>query len=54
MEEGDQCELKGGAYGRIDAPYLWYQELRGALLELGFQQCPLDRCVYTLGTASLL
>ena len=51
MDEGDQCELKGGAYGRIDAPYLWYQELRGALLELGFQQCPLDRCVYTLSTA---
>ena len=32
MDEGDQCELKGGAYGRIDAPYPWYQELRGALL----------------------
>ena len=50
MEESDQCELKGGAYKRIDAPYLWYQELRGALLELGFQQCSLDRCVYTLST----
>ena len=50
MEEGDQCELQGGAYGRIDAPYLWYQELRSTLLELGFTQCPLDPCIYSLST----
>ena len=40
--------MDGGAYGRIDAPYLWYQELRKALLELGFPQSPFDPCLYTL------
>ena len=47
---GDDCELVGGAYGRIDAPYLWYQELRKALVELGFHQCPLDPCVFSLSS----
>ena len=46
MKEGDQCLLKGGAYGRIDAPYLWYCELRKALEELGFVACPFDGCVF--------
>ena len=50
MEKGDQCELVGGAYGRIDAPYLWYQELRKELLGIGFKQCPLDPCVFSLST----
>lgn len=22
---GDQCLLQGGAYGRVDGPYLWYK-----------------------------
>ena len=50
MKEGDQCLLKGGAYGRIDAPYLWYCELRKALEELGFVACPFDGCVFSLVT----
>ena len=49
MQNDDQCELVGGAYGRIDAPYLWYQELKSSLLQLGFHQCPLDPCVFMLG-----
>ena len=48
MGPQDQCELVGGAYGRVDAPYLWYQELRKSLLTLGFQQCPLDPCLFSL------
>ena len=48
MGPQDDCGLDGGAYGRIDAPYLWYQELRKALLELNFQQSPFDPCLYTL------
>ena len=50
MGPQDDCELKGGAYGRIDAPYLWYQELRKALLDLNFQQCPLDPCLFSLSS----
>ena len=48
MGPQDECGLDGGAYGRIDAPYLWYQELRKELLSLGFQQSPFDPCLYTL------
>ena len=50
MREGEQCELVGGAYGRIDAPFLWYKELQSALKALDFKQCPLDPCVFTLGS----
>ena len=46
MEEGDQCALDGGAYGRIDAPYLWYCEFRDELVRQGCTQCPLDPCVF--------
>ena len=48
MGPQDECGLDGGAYGRIDAPYVWCQELRKALLDLGFQQSPFDPCLYTL------
>ena len=46
MREGDQCRLVGGAYGRIDAPYLWFCEPRDELLRQGCVQCPLDPCVF--------
>ena len=48
MEETDQCELVGGAYGRVDAPYLWFCKFRDTLLAEGYQQCPLDPCCFTL------
>ena len=48
MGPQDDCGLDGGAYGRIDAPYLWYQEFRKELLGLGFQQSPFDPCVSVL------
>ena len=35
MRPGDQCLLKGGAYGRVDGPYLWYKSFRKCL-EFGF------------------
>ena len=50
MREDDQCALTGGAYGRIDAPYLWYQAFRTTLEELGFVACPLDGCLFSLVT----
>ena len=34
-----------------NAPYLWFLELKEALLELGFLQSPLDACLFTLPTA---
>ena len=38
----DQCLLEGGAYGRIDAPFLWLQKLKQTLEDLGFVQSPFD------------
>jgi hypothetical protein len=46
MSDTDQCALNGGAYGRIDAPYLWFCEFRDDLLAQGCRQCPLDPCVH--------
>jgi len=42
MSGTDQCALDGGAYGRIDAPYLWFCECRDELIRQGCMQCPLD------------
>ena len=42
----DQVHLDGGAYGRIDAPFLWFNEFRDELLRQGCRQCPLDPCVF--------
>ena len=50
MTGNDQCALDGGAYGRIDAPYLWYCEFRDELLRQGCTQCPLDPCVFGMYT----
>ena len=50
MQNGDPCLLKGGAYGRVDAPYLWYCELKRVLVELGFVVCPFDGCLFSLIT----
>ena len=56
MSDSDRCELLKGAYGRVDAPFLWYKKFRDTLLGLGFRQCPLDPCVfsYTSGTGTEL
>eukprot|EP00435_Cladocopium_sp_Y103_P027437 s224_g6.t1 len=50
MKEGDQCSLEGGAYGRVDAPFLWYQSFRATLESLGFVVCPCDGCLFSLVT----
>jgi hypothetical protein len=49
MGPEDQCALNGGAYGRVDAPYLWFCEIRDELLHQGCKQHPLDPCVFTYG-----
>ena len=48
MSSEDQCGLLGGAYGRVDAPQLWYKSLRTTLESLGFVACPFDNCVFSL------
>ena len=50
MEPGDQCSLIGGAYGRADAPILWYKTIRKTLEDLGFVSAPFDGCVFSLIT----
>eukprot|EP00435_Cladocopium_sp_Y103_P068204 s25_g31.t1 len=50
MQPGEQCGLVGGAYGRADAPLLWYRTIRDTLEQLGFVTCPFDGCVFSLIT----
>ena len=50
MKPSDQCKLLGGAYGRADAPMLWYRTLRKTLEGLGFVASPFDGCVFSLVT----
>ena len=42
------CELLKSAYGLVNAPLLWYEELKTSLLNLGFIVSPLDPCVFVL------
>ena len=50
MKRGDQCQLDGGAYGRVDAPFLWFKTLKQTLENLGFIQSPFDACTFLLVT----
>eukprot|EP00435_Cladocopium_sp_Y103_P017306 s4178_g4.t1 len=52
LRENEICELLKSAYGLVNAPYLWYQELKENLLALGFKMSPLDPCVFTLSDSS--
>ena len=38
MGPSDQCALNGGAYGRVDAPFLWFCGIRDELLQQGCKQ----------------
>jgi hypothetical protein len=42
----------GNAYGRVDAPLLFYQELNKQLQKLQFTRHPLEPCVFMLETGS--
>ena len=48
LSKDEVCKLTKGAYGLIDAPYLWYTALRDELVTLGFEICPMDPCVFVL------
>ena len=42
------CELLKSAYGLVNAPLLWYEELKSALLARNFIISPLDPCLFVL------
>ena len=48
LQPHEACELLKSAYGLVNAPLLWYTELKTALLSLGFLMSPLDPCVFVL------
>ncbi len=48
LQPNEVCKLEKGAYGLIDAPYMWYKAILEQLLGLGFQQSPFDPCVFIL------
>ena len=51
LQPWECCELLKSAYGLVNAPLLWYEELRGAMLSLGFVISPLDPCLFALPKA---
>ena len=48
LPDDQVCALIGNAYGRVDAPLLFYKELSNQLQTLGFKMHPLEPCVYYL------
>ena len=52
MKTNEVCKLEKGAYGLIDAPYMWYRAILEELTRLGFEQSPFDPCVFILRDAS--
>ena len=52
IKTDEVCKLEKGAYGLIDAPYMWYRAILEELTRLGFEQSPFDPCVFLLREAS--
>eukprot|EP00435_Cladocopium_sp_Y103_P054548 s1984_g17.t1 len=48
LEPWECCQLLKSAYGLCNAPLLWHEELKGALLSLNFVMSPLDPCTFVL------
>eukprot|EP00435_Cladocopium_sp_Y103_P019649 s4451_g4.t1 len=48
IDKSHVCLLQGNAYGRVDAPLLFYREFRKRLEEVGFEAHPLDSCLFLL------
>ena len=48
LSTAEVCKLEKGAYGLVDAPFLWYQAINEELLKLGVSQSPFDPCQYIL------
>ena len=48
LKQNEIVQLLKGAYGRVDAPFLWFQELKQSLESLGFVSAPFDPCCFVL------
>lgn len=48
VKPGEVLELLKSAYGLVNAPYLWYEELKETLMAIGFKRSPLDPCLFVL------
>eukprot|EP00435_Cladocopium_sp_Y103_P053869 s757_g17.t1 len=42
------CKLEKGAYGLVDAPFMWFQAILEELIKLQFEQSPFDPCLFIL------
>lgn len=52
LQPWECCELLKSAYGLVNAPLLWYIELKNALVSLGMQVSPFDPCIFCLPKTS--
>ena len=52
LQPWECCELLKSAYGLVNAPLLWYEELKTALINLNFVMSPLDPCLFVLPKAN--
>ena len=48
LQPWECCELLKSAYGLVNAPLLWFEELKNAMLNLHFKMSPLDPCAFVL------
>lgn len=48
IKQHEICELLKSAYGLVNAPYLWFCEIKENLENLGFQASPMDPCLFVL------
>ena len=48
LKPQEVLRLLKGAYGRVDAPYLWFMEFKAGLEQAGFLQSPFDPCAFIL------
>jgi hypothetical protein len=48
LKPPEVLKLMKGAYGRVDAPYLWFMEFKAGLEKAGFLQAPFDPCTFIL------
>ena len=46
LKTNEVCKLEKGAYGLVDAPYMWFMAISEELLKLGFIQSPFDPCLF--------
>ena len=52
LQPWECCELLKSAYGLVNPPLLWYEELKTALINLNFVMSPLDPCLFVLPKAN--